>query len=1223
MAAALAVCAMAATGALARPAAHTSPDRARTIPALSRLHFERNDGQTDARVRYLAHGPGYTLFLTRNAAILDLDHLSQPGSPTRKTSESVLRLKLVGASPAVKVKGEQAQAAKVNYFLGRNPKNWHTDVPTFGRVEYEGAYPGIDVVYYGSQGQLEYDVRVAPGARLRQVRLKIEGAESITKGRDGALELKTEAGIVTLSRPNAYEMVAGKKRRVEVSYARVGKDEYGLVAAEYARNAPLVIDPVLSYSTYLGGNNGDIAYGVAVDGSGDIYVAGSTASLNFPVSSPEQKTLQGSENAFVAKLNPTGSALVYSTYVGGNGVDSARAIALDSSGNAYVTGTTTSANFPVTSGVFQPAYHGSVSNAFVFKLSSTGSSLAYATYLGGSDADYGQAIAVDAKGDAFVAGSTQSPDFPTENPIQSANKGCATNSTTSVTTCTSDAFVAELNPTATSLVYSTYLGGSSSDSGQAVALDSQGDCYVAGYTSSIDFPVHNALQTTLSGTTDAFVTELNPSGNAVLFSTYLGGGTITQAYGLALDAADNIYVTGETQSADYHTTSGAAQTTYGGNGDAFVTKLSAGGAAIAYSTFLGGNQPDQGNAIAVDAAGDAAVAGFTQSADFPTVDPMQSTLGISGAGTCGSGTCPDAFVVKLNPSGAVTYSTFLGGSGADYAQAVALDASGSAIVAGSTSSGNFPATSGAVQGANGAATTSTNGFIAKVGPADAPGLAMAPQAVNFGNQTVSQKSAPQSVMLVDEGSAPLTISQVSATGDYQETGNCAGTTLSAGGGTCTINITFTPQTAAASTGNVTITDNAAGSPQSVALTGTGTTASAGALTLTPTSITFPGQTVGTTSAGQAVVITNSGQSSVSVTGISVSGQFSQTNSCGALPVTLNAGASCTVTILFQPTSGGSQSGTLTVTNSGSANPTASLTGTGAAEFSLSSSNTSTSVVVGTATASFTVAAAAPSSFTGSIALSCSSTVTCSFNPASIKPGQSSALTVTGLSSLSSNPTDFTVTGTSGSGTSAETATLALSVAFSDFSLSATPPLNSISAGDSATYTVTLASVNGLTGTVNLSCAAGLPAGAACTWSPSSVTLNGTNTPTASVTITTTSQHKTSGIVVWPGAGRGPGSGHMGEIAGAGLVLLLLAFAMLKKRKLGLGRTMAILLLGATLLLTLSSVTCNDQYYGFIGSSPAPIGTPSGVYTVTVAGTLSTNASVARSASVNLAVGPTP
>jgi hypothetical protein len=663
------------------------------------LSFEANQGQTDPQVNFLARGTGYALFLTDTAAVISLRTPSAPSStdtaaPNATVTGTVLRLSLVGAQAAAPVAGEEPLAATSNYFIGSDPHRWRSGVATFGRVAYTGVYPGIDLTYYGNQQQLEYDFTVTPGMDPSVIHLKVEGAQGLSLDGQGDLLLSTAGGNVVEHAPVLYQEVGGGRQGVTGGFVLEGGDQVGFAVGAYDRSRPLVIDPTLSYSTYLGGSNLDQGNGIAVDAAGNAYVTGSAGSSNFPTTPGAfQTTLRSFQNAFVTKLNASGTALVYSTYLGGSGHDSGAGIALDAAGNAYVTGSTDSSNFPTTSGAFQTTLGSFFGNAFVTKLNAAGTALVYSTYLGGSGffGDEGRGIAVDAAGNAYVTGQTSSTNFPTTPGAFQAT----------LRSINGNAFVTKLNASGTALVYSTYLGGSFNDHGTGIALDSAGDAYVTGGTQSRDFPTTpGAFQTTLGGFggPNAFVTKLNAAGTALVYSTYLGGSFLDQGFGVAVDAAGNAFVTGSAGSSNFPTTPGAFQTTLRGSvTNAFVTKLNASGTALVYSTYLGGSYRDEGNGIALDAAGNAYVTGGAGSRDFPTTPGAFQTTFLGGSFG------QNAFVTKLNASGtALVYSTYLGGSGAgsfdgDSGAGIALDAAGNAYVAGFTYSSDFPTTPGAFQ----------------------------------------------------------------------------------------------------------------------------------------------------------------------------------------------------------------------------------------------------------------------------------------------------------------------------------------------------------------------------------------------------------------------------------------------------------------------------------------------------------------------------------------------
>src|SRR5258706_347616 len=565
------------------------------------LQFEANRGQTHEDVHFLARGAGYSLYLTAGEAVL---LLANPDAKAQKRSFA-LRMSLVGAAREPVVTGLDELPGKANYFIGKDRSNWRTNVPTYAKVQYRNVYPGVDLVYYGNQRQLEYDFVVAPGADTKKIALRFRGADKLEIDVEGNLVLRTAGGDIHQHKPVIYQEIDGFRREVAGGYVRKGADRVGFQLAAYDTTRPLIIDPVvLSYSTYLGGGAGDFSNGIAVDAAGNAYVTGFTASSDFPTTAGTfQPNFGGAGGAFVTKLNPTGSALVYSTYLGGSGADWGNGIAVDSGGNAYVTGITFSTDFPTTAGAFQSAVSG---GAFVTKLDPAGSALVYSTYLGGSDAQ-ARGIAVDGGGNAYVTGVTSSADFPTTAGAYQVTYGGTQAGSGG------DAFVTKLDPTGSGLVYSTYLGGDGSDWGNGIAVDIDGNAYVTGTTSWITFPTtpdafqpHSRGGSGVNGT-DGFFTKLNPTGSALVYSTYLGGTDLDLGLGIALDAKGNAYVTGATNSTDFPTTAGAYQPALSGvvccrrpASDAFVTKF---GGVVAIPPTPTGPQPTRSEESAATAIG--------------------------------------------------------------------------------------------------------------------------------------------------------------------------------------------------------------------------------------------------------------------------------------------------------------------------------------------------------------------------------------------------------------------------------------------------------------------------------------------------------------------------------------------------------------------------------------------------------------------------------------------
>jgi hypothetical protein len=670
------------------------------------LSFEPNRGQRDKQVDFLAHGAGYSLFLSHAEAVIVL----QRGAPAKRGSHSLptplistaVRLKPVGGNASAPVGALGELPGKSNYFIGSVPERWHTGIPNYAKVRYRNVYRGVDMIYYGNQRQLEYDFVVSPGADPGRISLEFQGASKAELDREGIVVMHTAAGDLRWHKPIAYQEVNGSRKLVECAYARRGPQLLGFALADYDRAKPLIIDPVLDYSTYLGGSgaDGDQGMAIAVDAYGNAYVTGFTASPDFPTKNAFQNKLKDKtgDNAFVTKFNTVGE-LVYSTYLGGSGNplsvppgDFGVGIAVDRKGHAYVTGETNSPDFP-TKNAFQGTLKSSSGNAFVTKLDVDGDALVYSTYLGGSQGleNRGNAIAVNAHGNAYVTGFTRSTDFPTKNAFQHMLGGpSATN-----------AFLTKFDADGDALVYSTYLGGSEFDMGHGIAVGANGSAYVTGETVSPDFPITNAFPAHASPSTGgAFVTKFDADGDALVYSTFLRGGA---SFGIAVGANGSAYVTGEIVTPDFPTKN-AFQKSLRGAANAFVTRLDAAGDALVYSTYLGGSSFDLAGSIAVDAEGNAYVTGGASSCDFPIKNAFQKRLKGS----------QNAFVTKFDADGdALVYSSYLGGSNLDAGFGIALDAEGNAYVTGFTSSTNFP-TKNAFQPMLGGPSAAQNVFVTKI-----------------------------------------------------------------------------------------------------------------------------------------------------------------------------------------------------------------------------------------------------------------------------------------------------------------------------------------------------------------------------------------------------------------------------------------------------------------------------------------------------------------------------
>jgi len=632
------------------------------------LNFEENYGQTDNQVSFLSKGSGYTLFLTPNEVVFSLTKQAEQNDNQQSSEVAVIRMQMLDANDSPKISGADELPGKSNYFIGNDAEKWYTDIPNYKKVMYQDIYQDIDLIFYGNQRQLEYDFVVMPGADPSVIKLGFEGADKLTIDKDGNLILYINNDKIIQHAPVIYQEYNGVKENVSGKYVLNNNDQVGFEISTYNSELPLVIDPVLIYSTYLGGSSFEDGTGIAVDSSGNAYVTGSTSSSSdFPKTNPIQGTFGGGgADAFVTKINSAGSTHVYSTFLGGNDFDSGFGIAVDSSGNAYVTGSTLSFNFPTINAI-QGTKNGGAFDAFVTKINSAGN-VVYSTFLGGTFADGGLGIAVDDSGNAYVTGFTQSLGFPTTNPIDSTRGGGQ------------DAFVTKINSAGSTHVYSTFLGGNDFDTGRGIAVDSSGNAYVTGRTFSSGFPTTNPIDSTLGGTRDAFVTKINSAGSTHVYSTFLGGSDIDEGFGIAVDSG-NAYVTGFTQSSDFPKTN-PIDGTLGGTRDAFVTKINSAGSTHVYSTYLGGSNFEDGLGIAVDSSGNAYVTGKTSSSsDFPKTNPIQGTFG---------GGTRDAFVTKINSAGSThVYSTFLGGNDFDSGFGIAVD-SGNAYVTGRTLSSSFP-----------------------------------------------------------------------------------------------------------------------------------------------------------------------------------------------------------------------------------------------------------------------------------------------------------------------------------------------------------------------------------------------------------------------------------------------------------------------------------------------------------------------------------------------------
>lgn len=677
------------------PSEATSAQRANDLLAKLPARFEPNVGQADDRVAYTLKTRRYVAALTPGAIrfglaegrkAADVDPTGQIAQPeTTEPKIAAVSMSFIGANPVPAIEATDAQEGISNYFLGNDPAKWRTNVTGFSKVYYRDLWPGIDMVLYDDHGQARYDFVIAPGADPNRIAFRFEGANEVSISDEGDLVAATPHGDLINLAPFSYQ--GEEKTKVGSSYRIGDADAVSFDVGEFDGTKPLVIDPSIAYSTYLGGSTGDYGRSAAVNSAGEAYTSGYTSSTNFPTNFAYQVANAGSSDLFVTKISTSGASLQYSTYLGGTATEVGGFVAVDSTGAAYVTGQTSSTNFPTVS-PFQAANAGS-NEGIISKLNSAGSSLNYSSYLGGSGVDIPSAIAVTSAGNAYVTGQTASTNFPTTSPIQAANAGL------------NDGFVTKINTAGSAKLFSTYLGGSGQDYPYSIALDVGDSAYVVGQTDSTNFPTVSPYQGDQTGT-DAFVTKIFATGASIMYSTYLGGSGSDIATGIDVDSSGNAYVSGNTVSANFPTVS-AFQSVNAGSTDAFITKFNSAGSSLLYSTYLGGSGVDTARSVAVDTTGAAYIAGYSNSSNFPTVDPIQATnLGLV-----------DLVIVKVAPSGSsLSYSSYLGSTGSEgTAPAVAIDAEGNAYVAGESGGTDYPTT-----GIQPSSAGSTDAVFTKISP---------------------------------------------------------------------------------------------------------------------------------------------------------------------------------------------------------------------------------------------------------------------------------------------------------------------------------------------------------------------------------------------------------------------------------------------------------------------------------------------------------------------------
>ncbi len=656
--------------------------------------FEPNQGQADPQIQFLAHGRGYLLTLEADRAEL-------------VSRSARLTARLVGAVPG-QGRAEAPLPGTVNYLVGA-AANWQTGIATYSRVRYRNAWPGIDVVYYGAEGTLEYDFVVAPGADLRKIEVRYEGAARLHLNAEGALIIESAAGELRQPRPVIYQEIDGRRRKVAGGYVLRGQT-VRFTAATYDRKYPLVIDPVLTWSGFFGASLTDQVLGITSDAAGNVFSSGSTLSS------------RGDYDVFITKLNPTGTTALLTTLAGGTlGDDEAHGIAVDSAGNVYVAGATNADDFPIVA--VSSSLAGLGYDGFIAKIDPTFKTYVYAGYIGGENDDVIYGMALDAGSNLWVTGATISTKYPISRAGVQKTLGGGV-----------DGFVSQFDPSG-ALLYSSYIGGAADDYGLGIALDTAGNVYLAGSTKSTDFPVTpGVLQASNAGGVDAWAAKLAPSGS-VAWSTYLGGTGDDEATAVAVDGSGAVYLTGDTASTDFPTVKPFQAAIGGGPRDMFASKIAAGGASLAYSSYLGGSGDDFGAAIVVDSAGVAYVGGSTNSANFPSDSGFQTKLGGAVDGT----------ITAIAPAGdSLQFSSFMGGTLDDYVNVLSVSCTTGLLLGGTTLSTNFPVTTGVAQSKYGGG--AADGFMAQVAAGTGSAPVIAPGGIVNAATSASAPVSPGSLV---------------------------------------------------------------------------------------------------------------------------------------------------------------------------------------------------------------------------------------------------------------------------------------------------------------------------------------------------------------------------------------------------------------------------------------------------------------------------------------------
>lgn len=1128
------------------------------------LHFERNAGQFDSQVKFASRGIAHTLFLTSDEAVLVVTGQDGRAAGSRWPSgrrsfqrenlkQHVARLKLANANASPEIEGLDELPGRSNYLRGRDKNNWQTNVPHYSRVRYRDVYRGVDWVYYGNEGRLEYDFVVSPGTDPGQIALDVSMDEeakdqAVRIDANGDLIISTDPQSIRFLHPVAFQMVEGQKQLVSANYVMRAPGRVGFELGPYDRSQPLVIDPVLTFSTYFGGSNGTAAFGVAVDASG-IYIAGQTNSGDLPTTAGAVQEVPGTGtiscfssvdpspcfDAFVTKFTADGSGLVYSTFLGGSALDGAFGLAVDGSGQAVVVGGTYSSDFPTTDSsltAFQADINGGAAaacqdsagstidceDAFVAVLNNAGTSLVYSTYVGGTGTDYASGAAVDASGNAYLTGFTDSDAASLQSTAGAPGGGTCT--INSVDVACGDAFAGKFqyspvaaDPTA-SRVFLRFIGGTGDEFGNGIAVEnSTGNVFVAGEadanTLGADaFTMVNGFQPSFQGAVDGFIAKLNSTGS-IVYSSFLGGSSTDSALDIGLDSTGNAFVVGYTISSNFPvknalTGQGARDSSNCANCfDAFLTKFDTGltGAnSLLFSTYFGGSGSEGAFGLAVDSSDNVFLAGLTSTPatgvtkPFPLMNPLQSAkMGTSNASDY------DAFVSKLNNTGTtLLFSTYLGGTGdTDWPNRIATGPSGEVVAVGLTNSYDFPATLDSYQPYH-YSVAGDDAFVVKIDTANLPAAAFSDDILFFLSVGVGFTSK-KTLTLQNMGTAALNISDISLAGTYPSqfsfTDTCGSSV--AAGSKCTIDVTFAPTTIGPIDATLVVSDDSGGTPHQdqVGLDGTGVAAPAVTLN-PPTTLTFPDTLAGTTSSALQITVTNDGGANLNITSVVKAGTAYAVSGC-ATPITITPGNNCVISVTFSPTTGGIITGSVTITDNAPGSPrTVALTGTG------------------------------------------------------IQP---------------------------------------------DFSMTTADDSETVSAGATASYTLTITPTNGFNQQVSFACTSGVPVRSTCQ-PPAAITPDGSNTPVA-VTVNLVTQSRSAvppGIVPFTAPPQTAPQGYLPWL----VTLLLLALASLR---LAGSRRRATVLLTATLFAALLWTACGGGGGGG-GTTPPPKGTPAGDYNITITAT---------------------